>query len=68
MMVYEMKNSCTLQFSPRVPFIECKVFENNYVLKPLILLYPQKDTTVDVSLSYVSGFSATFPEYNISKK
>ena len=52
MMVYEMKNSCTLQFSPRAPFIECKVFKNNYVLKPLILLYPQKDTTVDVSLEH----------------
>jgi hypothetical protein len=36
--------------------------------KPLILLYPTSDTLVDVSLSYISGFSATFPEYDISKK
>jgi hypothetical protein len=66
-MVYEIKNNCTLQFSPRVPFIECKVFDN-FVLKPLILLYPNFDTHIDISLSYISGFFATFPEYDPSKK
>lgn len=36
----------------------------NIVHKPLILLYPQKDTPVDVSLEFSPWFSATFPEYN----
>ncbi|MBC7498566.1 hypothetical protein H7170_02880 [Candidatus Gracilibacteria bacterium] len=36
--------------------------------KPLILLYPTSDTHVDISLSYIPGFSATFPEYYTPKK
>jgi hypothetical protein len=38
------------------------------IKKPLILLYPTSDTLVDVSLSYISGFSATFPEYDTTKQ
>ncbi|MBP9779679.1 hypothetical protein KBD33_03610 [Candidatus Gracilibacteria bacterium] len=32
--------------------------------KPLILLYPEYDTPVQVSLEYTPGFSATYPEYD----
>jgi len=37
---------------------------NTTVLKPLILLYPQSDEHVSISLQYPAGFFATFPEYN----
>jgi hypothetical protein len=78
-MVYEIENHCGFWFIKTPPFIECsfKNFNschsnNEWVQvcawKPLILLYPQKDINVDVSLSYISGFFATFPEYDPSKK
>lgn len=36
--------------------------------KPLILLYPETEQEVSVELEYTPGFSATFPEYDNSKK
>jgi hypothetical protein len=33
-------------------------------LKPLILLYPEKDTEVSIDLKHPTWFSATFPKYN----
>jgi hypothetical protein len=36
--------------------------------KPLILLYPETEQEVSVELEYAPGFSATFPEYDTSKK
>jgi hypothetical protein len=38
------------------------------VYKPLILLYPQSDIQVNISLEYAPWFSATYPEYDGSKK
>ncbi len=37
-------------------------------MKPLILLYPEKEQDIQVELEYTPGFSATFPEYDTSKK
>ena len=38
------------------------------LFKPLILLYPEKKQEIQVELEYAPGFSATFPEYDNSKK
>lgn len=76
---YENSNNCDFKSVPTVPFIACTSSIKNFpffndhsggwmIKKPLILLYPQKDTRVDVSLSYISGFSATFPEYDTTKQ
>jgi hypothetical protein len=37
-------------------------------MKPLILLYPIKEQEVQVKLQYAPWFSATFPDYDDSKK
>lgn len=77
--LYEHSHACGFWFKKAPPFIECSFkhynpcYSNNEweqvcVLKPLILLYPQKDTNVDVNLTYISWFSATFPEYDTTKK
>ncbi|MCD6067166.1 MAG: hypothetical protein K0S33_1992 [Bacteroidetes bacterium] len=38
------------------------------ILKPVIYLYPQKTTNVDVELLYDGKLTVTYPEYNTSKK
>lgn len=76
--MYEVKNNCIINAIPNLPFISCiKYSDDNFKLnnprfdrvdKPLILLYPQKDTLVDIQLNFQPWFSATFPEYNTNKK
>ncbi len=41
---------------------------NNYDAKPLILLYPPSDTQVNISLEHAPWFSATYPEYDTTKR
>lgn len=81
MNLYEHKNNCILKYISITEPVTCV---KNYVKtphrsgpfnsdlqivsKPLILLYPTSDTRVDVSLSYIPWFSATFPQYNFTKK
>jgi len=58
---YEQENNCELHLLTEVPFIKCNRIDwfdtfNNGVMepkKPLILLYPQKDTKINISLSYI---------------
>ncbi len=55
----------------KFPFIECHEIDWSHMsvpLKPLILLYPQKEMDIDISLNYSPGFSATFPEYGTKKQ
>jgi hypothetical protein len=71
---YEYRYHCLFKFSLYSPFIECSNEGESYYrfrnweLKPLILLYPQKDTPVEVSLEYTPWFSATYPEYDTTKR
>lgn len=81
MNLYEHKNNCILKY---MSITEPVICVKNYVKtphrsgpfngdlqtvsKPLILLYPTSDARVDVSLSYIPGFSATFPEYDTSRQ
>ncbi len=74
---YETKNYCTFEFDDYYPFISCTPEYNRFGFwwwvhdcwmfgcskKPLILLYPERDTEVNVKLNYRNKFSATFPEY-----
>lgn len=67
---YEHKNGCRLLLARNFPFMQCSMYFDfwDWILKPLILLYPTSDTPVDVSLEYSPWFSATYPEYNTIKK
>jgi hypothetical protein len=80
---YEHSNNCIIKLDGIVIFCEDiedmpyihygttnSTFGNTYAvpLKPLILLYPNKESEVTISLDYSPGFFATFPKYDESKK
>ncbi len=76
---YEITNSCTFKFTEFMLPLGCvenikpsKHIDPCYTkvcpFKPLILLYPTSDTLVNVTLKYPPGFSATYPDYDISKE
>ncbi len=75
---YEHKNTCIITIDYSYPLLSCIPLSRHNCPpvcypslygtgvspgKPLILLYPQKDTEISVKLRYAPGFSATFPAY-----
>lgn len=76
---YEKINECTLEINIDEFLLECipkqcywgtSVFWclKGWVDKPLIILYPNSDTHVQVKLEYASWFSATYPRYDVLKR
>ncbi len=73
---YEHQNNCTLKITKKFPFIICSPdkiplpsqWNDAMPKKPLILLYPPSDTQVNISLEHAPWFSATYPEYDTTKR
>lgn len=38
------------------------------IMKPVIYLYPEKQTTVDVQLNFDGRYTSTYPKYNVIRK
>lgn len=61
--VYEKMNDCIIRYD-RYEWFWCHEERASHALKPLILLYPEKEMDIRVKLEYAPGFTATFPEYD----
>ncbi len=77
MQFYETKNDCIIKFQFNFYYmnkniVSCK--PNNilnsffFFYKPLILLYPENTIKIDVNLGFSGWYSATFPEYDWTRR